>query len=364
MGMEGRKVETDPPDSSPMKRIMTWIGWATALIGLFASLAGGFHWIVTHRAEQAQRKAQMAVAEGQVRQGEYQAAVESYGVILKADPLNAPALDGQVDAAMAWGENFQVLGREGKDAADTAGPLLDQMMAVLDAGLARSKGSRAADVQAHLGWAHWLNWHIAEREYGPAAENDFRAALATDPNNVYANAMLGNWMMQNRKDFAEAAGHFQTAVATGKLRPYVRMMQISGLLDDDHAKGAHAEMMRVANEMRKGNEPLDDGKKHYILSDCCEPPFTHHKELVESLSALPQEDAWQTYLWLDNLKKDGRDEEMQMLMRDFISTALVELSGKRLEALEKYRALQKKLAGRNFALADSVNEAIARLSKG
>ena len=41
------------------------------------------------------------------------------------------------------------------------------LIAILDAGLARTKGAAAADVQSHLGWAHWLNQHIAERVVEP-----------------------------------------------------------------------------------------------------------------------------------------------------------------------------------------------------
>ena len=75
-------------------------------------------------------------------------------------------------------------------------------------------GTAAADVQAHLGWAHWLNQHVAEREFPPnaAAERNFRAALATDPSNVYANAMLGNWMTITVEVSTEAVEHFNSAI--------------------------------------------------------------------------------------------------------------------------------------------------------
>src|SRR6201999_2216636 len=97
---------------------------------------------------------------------------------------------------------------EGQNAAGAAGPQLDQLFAILDAALGKRKAAQAADVEAHLGWAHWLNQHIAEREFGPIAEHDLRAALALDPTNVYANAMLGNWMLQNGGNFAEAGAPF------------------------------------------------------------------------------------------------------------------------------------------------------------
>jgi tetratricopeptide (TPR) repeat protein len=351
-----------PEKPSPFKTLMTWVGSISALIGLFASLAGGYHWLANHRAEQAQLKAQMGVADGQAKLAEYASAVASYDEILKANPLYAPALDGQLAAAMAWDENFHAVGREGHDPAEVAAPQLDKIMSVLDAGLARSKGSRAADVQAHLGWAHFLNSKIAEREFGPDAENNLRAALKADPNNVYANAMLGNWLLQTNGDFTEAMGHFQVAVATGKERAWVRSMEFGGL-DGDEAHGTRAALMKMANEMRKNGEPLAEGSKHRLLEQCCEPPYTHHDELVESLSAVPAEDAWKTYLWLDDREQSGTDAQAQRLMREFIEDALLEISGKKAEALEKYRALQAELKPTYFSLKDSVNEAVARLSK-
>ena len=349
--------------ASPVKIILTWVGAATAVLGLIGSLSGWFQKFDTHRKQRAQLSAQMAVAQGQWKRGEYPASVRSYGEVLKTDPLYSPALEGQLDAAMSWVENFQVLGRDGDKAAEAAGPLLDEIMPVLDAGLARSKGSRAADVQAHLGWAHWLNWHIAEREFSPAAEKNLRAALELDESNVYANAMLGNWMLQNHRNFREAIGHLNAAAATGKARPLVRGMQVGGLLHDE-VRGARGELVKALNDMRKNGEELDEGEKHRIVGFCFSPVVTDAKELAESLSAIAADDAWKTYLWLDDAKDEGGMERTEALNRDFIYANLLEISGRRTEALEKFRQLQRNPETRNFSFRDRVDEAVKRLSKG
>jgi hypothetical protein len=236
-------------------------------------------------------------------------------------------------------------------------------MPVLDAGFARSKGSRAADVQAHLGWAHWLNWHIAEREFGPSAVQNLRAAVELDKSNVYANAMLGNWMLQNNGSFSEAIRHFETAVATGKARPLVRRMQVGGLLYDE-VRGARAELVKAVNDMRKNGEDLDAEEKHRILGFCYNPVVTNSKELAESLSAVPEDDAWKTYLWLDDAQDEDQTEKTQSLNRDFIYANLLEVSGKRTEALEKYRVLQRDPQTKNFSFKDRVDDAVKRLSQG
>jgi tetratricopeptide (TPR) repeat protein len=336
---------------------MTWVGAATAILGLIGGLAGWFHTFSSHRTERAELSAQMAVAQEQAKQGEYSAAVQSYHDILKSDPLYAPALEGQLDATMLWVENFDVLVREGKDASDAAGPLLDEIMPVLDAGLARSKGSRAADVQAHLGWAHWLNWHIAEREFSPLAEKSLRAAIDLDKTNVYGNAMLGNWMLQNNRNFQEAIGHLNTAVAAGKARPLVREMQIGGLLNDEKP-GARAELLKAVNEMRKNGEAIDDEERYRIRSFCYNTSASNHADLVESLSAVPEEDSWKTFLWLD----DNHEDRMDPLANDFIYANLLEVSGNRAEALEKFRALQQNPKATQFSFKGQIDDAVKRLT--
>ncbi len=347
---------------SSVKVILSWVGGATAVLGLIGSLTGWFHTFDNHRTQRAELNAQMAVAQGQAKQGEYRASVRSYSEILKTNPLYSPALEQQLDAAMLWVENFQVLGRDGASAADAAGPQLDEIMPVLDAGLAREKGPRAADVQAHVGWAHWLNWHIAEREPGSAAEKNLRSALELDKTNVYANAMLGNWMLQNNGSFQEAIGHFNTAVATGKARPLVREMQVGGLLHDE-VRGARAELVKAVNDMRKNGEALDPEEKHRILGFCYNPAVTDQAELVESLSAVPEDEAWKTYLWLGDTRND-ETASTQSLNREFIYANLLEVSGKRKEALEKYRSLQQDPQTKHFMFRDRVDDAVKRLSKG
>jgi tetratricopeptide (TPR) repeat protein len=345
---EVRKAEPGTGKAWPF--VMSWTGRMSALIGLGASLIGGVTWFINHHRATVERQEKMSFAETQAKQGEYQASIQSYSEILKADPLDQPALDEQLTTAMEWVESSSHF-----DAAS-----LDQVMSILDAGLTRNKNTvRAADILAHIGWTHWLNQKIAEREFGPAAEQNFRTALSADPSNVYANAMLGNWMLQTRKSFSEAIQHLDTAVATGKARPFVRTMQVGGLIDLDEP-GSRAEQVKVANDMRKAGEPLDEGYKSRILSFCFNPGTIEHKELVESLSAVPSNEAWQTYLWLDD---NAQNDDSHRTVHEFIQANLLEVSGKRSDALEKYRSLQKTLKSEPGSMKDSVDAAIARLSK-
>jgi len=339
--------------------IMAWIAGITALIGFIGTIGGGVAWFRNHHREDSEYKTKMALAQTQTSEKQYQAALKTYQEILKEDPLDRVALDAQLDSAMLWVENFSIYVRQGKDEGDISAPALDDIFPVLTSGLARAKGTRAADVQAHLGWAHFLNEKIASREDDSVAVNDWHAALSADANNVYANAMLGNWMLQtNNGDLAESVQHFHTAVAQGQARAFVRSLQIGGLLYLERP-GARAEMMKVANEMRDLNEPLDGGYRHRISSWLFGPSVTNLQELREALAAVSSDDAWKTYVWLSNKTVDNSG--MQDLNRAFIHANLLELSGNQAGALSEYREIQQKLRNQPGSLQDAVEAAIQRL---
>jgi Tfp pilus assembly protein PilF len=344
--------------------LISGVGGITALIGLTASIAGGVTWLVNHHRQSQQQQAKMALAQAEADQGEYQAAVASFGEILKDDPMYQPALDAQLKTTEKWVEDFQVSAPDGQDTDAAAGAMLDQIAPVLDAGLTRAGGAQAAagnanmraDILAHIGWAHFLNQKIAEREFGSAAEDNLRAALKQDAHNVYANAMLGNWLLETDGDFDEAMRDFDTAVATGRERPMVRTFELGGLRYLDR-KGARAAQVRVANDMRKGGEPLDEDAKSRIVSYCFEPGGLERDEVMESLTAVSPDDVLKTYLWLD----DGPESGQHQLPHDFIHANLMELSGDRGGALALYRALQQELKDRPGSFQEQVDAAVVRL---
>ncbi len=357
--------EIVPPETRSDKAwsfLMSWTGRVTAIVGLGATIGGGVTWLMTHHRQQRERAAHLALAQTQAAQGDYQASVDTYAAILKADPLDRTVLEGQLNAAMLWAENFSIPVPEGQSATELGGRALDEMMPVLQSGLTRSKGTRAADVQAHLGWAHWLNQHIAEREFGSAAEQNFRAALAADPGNVYANAMLGNWMLQNGGDFSEAVRHFHTAAGAGKALPFVRSLEIGGLTDYDQP-GSRRELIQIANFMRAHGETLDPDDRRDVFAFCCDMADTGRTELVESLSAVPAQDAWLTYVWLENSGSGGSSDPLRPLIHDYIQASLLEIAGQRPDALRQYRILQQKLRSQPGTVLDgAVNAAITRLT--
>ncbi len=356
--MEEENRETQNVAKKAWPVVMSWVGGITALIGLFVSVRSGILWFEDHQRHKAELQSKMALAQAQARQGEYQASIQSNADILKEGPLDRPALDQQLDTAMLWLENFHVVAREGQDEDEAAAAALDQIMPILDSGLTRSKGSQAADIQAHIGWAHWLNKRIAAREFGDLDEQNLRAALKLDPTNVYANAMLGAWILQTGGSVPDAAQHFNTAIATGKARPFVRKLQFGGFVYLEK-RGARGEIVKAANDMRKSGESLDEEYKSRASGFCFDPFGPDHEDLVESLSAVPPDDAWNTYLWLDD---NPENAEAHRPAHEFIKANLLELAGKREEALTQYRVLQKEVKDRSFTMKSALDAAIARLS--
>jgi hypothetical protein len=128
--------------------------------------------------------------------------------------------------------------------------------------------------------------------------------------------------------------------------------------------GARAELVKAVNDMRKNGESLDAGEKRRVMGFCYDSGVTNSKELAESLSAVPEDDGWKTYLWLDDAQEGDQMGKTQSLNRDFIYANLLEVSGKRTEALEKYRLLQRDPETKHFSFKDRVDDAVKRLSRG
>jgi tetratricopeptide (TPR) repeat protein len=360
-------LEARPSKKTARNSRIAWIGGFTTLLALLlaiASLIGIGPWS-SYRAQKSRVHQLLNTAQTQINQAEYEPAFKTYETALKLDPGNRTAMDRQVDAAMLWLQNFHVIVGEGQKVEDLAGPSLSEIMSVLDSGLARTSGhgERAADILAHLGWAHWLNQHIAEKEFGPAAEQDLRRALSIDPQNVYGNAMLGNWLLQTRGSLDEALRHFNVALKSSKQRALVREMQLGGMIYNE-SLGVRPALIRVANQMRINSEPLGEPYKHRILSNYS--PLNSREELTETLSAVPPDEAWATFLWLDDKPATGDEPDEQRIQREFIHASILETAGKSAEALTMFRTLQRELKqrGSDGRISDHVAMAIKRLQFG
>ena len=349
------------------KKLFLWTGVIVALFGLLFALSkvvGIGPWS-EYQARKATIRRLVATARTQTDQAEYQSAFKTYQDVLKVDTANGSVMDLQVDEAMLWLQDFHVVIGEGQKAEDIAGPPLNEIMSVLHAGLARTNGSgsRGADIMAHLGWAHWLNQHLAHKEFGPAAERGLRQALSIDPSNVFAHAMLGNWLLQTHGSVEEALRHFEVAVKTNKQRAFVRQMQLGGMVYKED-RGIRSELIKVANRMRINGESIGERHRRRILSNY-NPNLNSDDEVKETLAAVPPDDAWATFLWLNDKQLQGSELEGQRLLHEFIRARILEIDGRRSEAFAMFTGLERELSlrGYNGRIAGHVARAIKRLSR-
>jgi hypothetical protein len=356
------KVHSVPQNTSGKRRTKMIVGVLALLILGQMAYVGVEKWQES-RGRDSMVEAQLATARSQIGRGEYESAFRSSQKVVDKHPEYRAASDLHTDAAMGWVRNFHVLVPEGKKAEDLAGPALAEVISALDAALARTteKVSRA-DILAHLGWAHWLNQKIAQKEFGSAAERDLREALKLDPSNVYANAMLGNWMIQSNRPADQALQHFEIAVKTGRERPFVRQMQLGAMTYNDEPRIVQA-LIQATNDMRKNGEPIEDPNKRRTLTAFS--PIRTMDELKQTLSAVSPDEALATFEWLDGPDGEGSDANDRRLRHDFIKAIILEISGKKQEALAAFSALERELKAKGFSgrFADHVSGAVKRLSQ-
>jgi tetratricopeptide (TPR) repeat protein len=304
--------------------------------------------------------AEMQRAQAQVDHGDYATGLKSLTTLLETHPRNKALRSARVDAAMLWIRNYHIAGAEGKDLAGAANAELSPLIAMLEAESAGVSGAQAATLAAHLGWAHFLRFKIAEADMMESAEPYFRQALRLNGRDVYANSMLGNWLLQTKPDaVSEAMEHFQTAVEIGEEREFVREFELGGLMSSRERPTAQQELVKLSNEIRKNGEPIDGEEKHRILG-MYSMAFYNRAELTNLLSAVPPNESWATYIWLDD-GVDRSDPEWQGLQHSFVLANIDELSGREHEALLLYRRLAQNRRIAESSLGARTREAIQRL---
>jgi tetratricopeptide (TPR) repeat protein len=293
----------------------------------------------------------MASGAQQQRRGDNAAAFRSFKHAVELDPIDREAQASEAQAAMLWIETVH------ENDSQTFSEVANQVLPVLDAELVRAKGSQAGDLLAHIAWANSLKYRDGLLE-GIDVDGNLKAALAADPSNVYAHAMSGSWILSQGGDVKSAESHFSAALAAGRVRPYVRTLQVGALTEGDSAE-KDAAALRVANDMRKSGEMLDPSLRHRIFRNTFEWPFPSRDRLTSSLSVLSPQDTEATYDWLNDRPAD----DVKSWSRAFIMANLSEVQGHRAEALAQYKALQQQLRNTNSSLVSDVNAAVVRLSR-
>ena len=111
--------------------------------------------------------------------------------------------------------------------------------------------------------------------------------------------------------------------------------------------------------MRKDNDPISNDDKGRIHSYFSTTVGTDG-ELREVVSAAPPEEVWATYEWVSPPPSEASD--FNKLEARFIQASIDEVSGKREEALQIYRSLEKEIKDPNLRISRRVQDRVRRLS--
>jgi hypothetical protein len=332
--------------SSVLKAIGAIGAVVSLLLGL-NQLTGVVQRFRIHRQEFSEA---MASGSQEQRRGDYAAALRSFKHAAELDPIDRDAQTSEAQTAMLWLETLRAQNLTFTDAAN-------QLIPVLDNALVRAKGPAASDLLAHIAWANFLKYRDGVRE-GVDVDASLKAAFAPDPNNVYAHAMSGFWILWQGGDVNSANSHFSAALAAGRARPYVRQLQMSALTNGD-SEELNAAALRVANDMRKSGETLNASLSRRVFENSFAEQFHSQHRLASSLSVLSPQDTLATYDWLDSRPAD----DVKKWSRAFVVANLSEVQGHRAEALAQYRTLQMQLRNTNSSIAPDVDIAVLRLSR-
>jgi hypothetical protein len=216
------------------------------------------------------------------------AALQQLATLVAQRPAQAELATLHEDCAMAWLREMRA-----RSGAGVAPLTFDEQVRVTEPvllkGLATAQGPRAADLRAHLGWGEALR----RREgLGSDPLPHWQRALAEDPGNTFANAMLAHWLMPRRLD--EARAHFTKALMSGRERVFVRRLQLGSALTGDEAARHYG--IEMADHMRRGQEPLSDEQRRRLWSYAF--AGLQYRSAREALLAqLPADAALATFDW-------------------------------------------------------------------
>ena len=347
-----KKPQDSPRTDGRLATLLKWIGAISAVISLLVGLNQVTGLVQKLRIHHKEFSEAMKAGDQEQERGDYPAAFASFKRATEIDQIDHEAQTREVKAAMLWLENVHA-----KDRSFTE--ISNQLLPVLDNALTRAKGSDAADILAHIGWANFLRYRDGSRE-GINIDENLNKALSVDSSNVYAHAISGFWVLWQNGKLAEANKHFSSALATGRARPYVRDLQISALINVDR-DDTNAELLRIANEMRKSGESLSPRQRERIFWNDFSSRIHSRDELIRSLSVLSAQDTEATYDWLNTTNEADVEKKHS---REFVLANLAEVAGNRSEALSRYKALQKELHGSYSMLVGPVDDAVRRLLSG
>jgi tetratricopeptide (TPR) repeat protein len=294
-------------------------------------------------------------AEARRRRAQFADALTTLAAARKIAPSAGEIRRVQEDVAMEWVRDVRL---EKPEAG--FGETIMPAMAIIDASLADAAGHRRADLLAHSGWTTFLMWRDGNHQLDPGEW--YQQALAVEPDNPYANAMLAHWILFRGGDLTRAAKLFDAALRSQRDVTSVRALQWAAL-GNHRTPEADAERVRVADAMRRESRPLLERQLSALWSPYYFATLSgRDEERRMLLAAVPPDDHIATLRWAFK-EYAANDESKQRTIRYYV--ALLDASaGRTTEAIQELRQLNTEVADSDGSFRDAVRAALRQLQGG
>ena len=332
-------------------------GFALLAVGVVVAVglaAAGYHHWQQKAAAEAQATAFTVAAQQMCEVGDHALAWQRFDEAVARYPARPPLRLARETCGMRWLREIRVRG--GKE---TFTDIVNRILPVLAEGAASASGQHLADLQAHMGWADYLR---ARDGAAVDPQLHYQKALATEPANVYAQAMWGHYLLSKRQPLKVASVRFEAALVSGRERAFVRKLQFAALLNDPSIDTL-TEAARVASDMRRKSEAIDEETREWLWRNVYSSNLYLGNWRVQRerfLSALGDAESPQTFEWLfpeSQVREDRRD-----LWRFFMAS-LEQASGASSAARARYESLLADLQRKRSSgtLLDATTAALKQL---
>lgn len=349
------------------KSVATTLKWMGGIATVISFVVGMHSLYALYQVEREKYEAVRELTQAAERlrdEGNYQRAWGLYDEAKALRPASRLVRRGQEDLALQWLPHARVVGKE------SFLTIVDHTLPVLLRGMVRAQGARAADFQALIGWAHYL-----ERRERHVSDVDipgiYRRALALHAQNTYAHAFLGHWLATEESDIVAARPHFQAALQTGRERAFVRRFQWAALKNrlrkartgSPEDINVRQELLRVAwDVIRSQGQDGDDGIDWSRLTAEVFRSYgrryraEHFEALWPALTPEEHRKLLEHLLTIDDGSQVGG-----ALQARFVLGRIEEKVGNVKGALQAYRVLDGDVSGKH-ALRQPLDEALQRLA--
>ncbi len=349
---------------------LKWVGGIVTVISLIVGATTLTGYFSDWRGRNAAVADLVESAGWLVRSAHYPQAWDALDDALALSPGAAQARRTQHDLALVWARNFKTSGDPAKDDVRLAA-----MTAVLYRSLAGASPGDIATSLAHLGWIQQRRFRLGLGASGDIAAL-FEQALASEPGNVFANAMLANWLLMRVDRHIDAEvialqeARFETALRRPETRPYVRRLQVAAFADIAHGQKSEADALALIAllgalvEMQRNGEapPADWVVSNLFRSAYGDSQTVRHVE--RAIAAVPPADHVAVIDWLtDGHGADGVSGASARHTVAYVYARLYEASGEKARAESAYHALLAACGERCYATLEArVRERLSVLS--